>query len=40
MAKKKYNKNGIYGLEEKKCAVCGRRSSRHRSTFTKGITRT
>lgn len=24
MAKKKYNKDGIYGLEDKKCAVCGK----------------
>lgn len=24
MAKKKFNKDGIYGLEEKKCAVCGK----------------
>lgn len=24
MAKKKSNTDGIYGLEEKKCAVCGK----------------
>lgn len=24
MAKKRYNQDGIYGLEEKKCAICGK----------------
>lgn len=24
MAKKKYNTDGIYGLDEKKCPVCGK----------------